>query len=398
MFRYIDLNVVAKLQLPFLFFLIFAAPIYSGFTRFDSNYSLALVLATLCFSLPFTLAKLTGSRHIETNNRDIFEVLMIIAISWVVIGYLDFDQGVTDRATVREGVTNVNTNLSFFGTLIANLNFLTCGISAYLIQSGLEARRRVRLYSGIFLAMVTLGATGTRFLFLLAMAPIFYALFFDGYYLRKLLLFLALLVASSFVAISRSGFIIDYTTLLFFDLPSTASAMAVQNSSGSLLNIGNFFIGNILVLIPRIIFPDKPVDPTVIDFTVSVLGAGAFNAGATFLPGFIGSAWLYGGWLGVILFPLTLGLLFLKTFPADRHSSTALRTLTSLLFVGLILQFRNISVFYLLPYMFTAAGLGGMAVLKSVLPSKRRTHSTTMARLVLSGAQLRHPENRNEAK
>lgn len=361
---------VERLQLLFFYALIFAAPLYFGFTPMGSDYSYAFAVSMLAFSLPIVLAKAAPTTPLDLGNRRAFEIIILIALSTVVLTYYGFGEGLTDRSSVRKGTTNINMGNSFLVTLIANSNFLFSGIAAYQIQKGLDTRKRKHLYLGVLLAVAMLTMTGTRFLFMLAMAPLFYSFFFDSHYFRKLQFLVLTVVASSFVAIARSGFNINVATLIFYDLPSTASALAVQSSVPSFWNIGYFFIGNIVVLIPRAIFPGKPVDPTVVNFTIAFLGTNAFDAAATYLPGFIGSAWLYGAWIAVAIFSFLLGYLFLKAFPDDRRSSTTQRTLKALLFVGLILQFRNISIFYLLPYFFMAVGLRSTAALRSLFPKK----------------------------
>jgi hypothetical protein len=362
---------IKKLQLPLLFALIFAAPLYSGSILMGSNYSYAFALSIFAFSFPIFMAQSASATPLNLENWRAIEILLLIVLSTTVFTYYGLGVGLTDRASSRDGITNINNSGSFLVTLIANSNFLVSGVAAYLIQKGLDTRKRKYLYLGVLIAAAMLTISGTRFLFLLAMAPLFYTLFFDRRYLRKLLFFVLIVVASSFVAIARAGFNINVATLVFYDLPSTASALAVQSSVPSFWNIGYFFIGNIVVLIPRAVFPGKPVDPTVVEFTISNLSADAFESGATFLPGFIGSAWLYGAWTGVAIFSLFLGYLFVKSFPNDRLSRSTERTLKALLFIGLILQFRNISIFYLLPFFFMTVGVGSTAALLSFLPNKR---------------------------
>lgn len=362
---------IERLQLLFLFALIFAAPLYSGFMSMGSDYSYAFAVSMLAFSLPIIMARSAPATTPIIENWRAFEIILLIALSTMALTYYGVGTGLTDRSSTREGVTNINLSGSFLVTLVANSNFLVSGMVAYLIQKGLDTRKRKHLYLGVFLAVAMLTMTGTRFLFLLATAPLFHAFFFDNRYLRKLLFFVLVVAASSFVAIARSGFNVNVASLIFFDLPSTASALAVQSSVPSFWNIGNFLIGNIVVLIPRAIFPGKPVDPSVVDFTISHLGIDAFDAGVTYLPGFIGSAWLYGAWFSVAIFSLLLGSLFFKSFPNDQRTSSTQRTLNALLFIGLILQFRNISIFYLLPYVYMAIGLKITPVIRSLLPKNK---------------------------
>lgn len=361
-----------RLQLLFLFVLIFTAPLYSGFARMGSNYSYVLALSIIAFSVPIVKARSPPATPLDLENWRAFEILILIVLSTIIFTYYGLGVGLVDRASDRVGTTNINYSGSLIVTLIANSNFLISGIAAYLIQKGLDTRKRRQLYLGVLLAAAMLTMTGTRFLFLLATAPLLYTLFFDKRYFRKLVFLVLVVAASSLVAIARSGFNINVATLVYFDLPSTASSLAVQSSVPSFWDISHFFTGNIVVLIPRAIFPDKPVDPTVVDFTISHLSADAFNSGATFLPGFIGSAWLYGGWMGVAIFSFLLGYLLLKSFPNDRRPSSTQRTLKALLFIGLILQFRNISIFYLLPYFFMAFSLGLMAATHPLLPKKKK--------------------------
>lgn len=362
---------IERFQLLSFFALIFAAPLYAGFTSTGSDYSYAFALSMLALSLPLMMVHSAPAASLHIENRRAFEIILLIGLSIMALTYYGIGQGLSDRSAVRAGTTNINLNGSLLTTLLANSNFLVSGIAAYQIQKGLDTGRRSNLYIGIFLAAAMLAMTGTRFLFMLSTAPLFYSFFFDSSYMRKALLFVLVAAASSFVAIARSGFNIDVASLVFFDLPSTASMFAVQDSAPSVGDIGNFFIGNIVVLIPRWIFPAKPVDPSVVEFTISHLGAAAFDAGVTYLPGFIGSAWLYGGWFGVLIFSSLLGYLFVKSFPNDRRASYTQRTLKALLFIGLILQFRNISIFYLLPYLYTAIGLRSTAAIRSLLLKKQ---------------------------
>ncbi len=343
---------IERIQLLLLFGAVFSAPLFLGMATTADKYFYVYLLALLGFALPLLLRRSSFSRPTIISNLRAIEVsaiMLIFALMFISQGY---GEGLIDRASSRSDATNVNLGGSWLATFLANINFLICGIAAYFLQKGIESERRGALYFGVFLAVFLLSTSGTRFLFLLAGAPLFYSFFFDNRHVRKLIIFFVLIAASSYIAVLRSGFSTSSAALIFFDLPSTASAMAVRRFDPPLSEIGNFFIGNIVVLIPRSIFPNKPLDPTVVNFSIEQLGVDAFDSGATYLPGFIGSAWLYGGWLSVFVFSIGLGYLFIRCFPNNRRFTVAGRAFASLTFIGLLLQFRNISVFYFLPALY----------------------------------------------
>ncbi len=330
---------------------VFALPLFtlpwSGDYFLVFTVSSIVVLVTLFVTPVRNSARSAG----ELSLSRLIGFGLIVGISLLLINALGFDAGITDRESVRGITENTNTRADLAVTIALNANFLGSALIACLLQIALSKRSIALASLALVLASTQLAFFGTRFLFLLSVSPVFYSVFFSRSVLSKLILASSAVAFSSYIAIARATGNLNLSALLYYDVPSTASYFAVVENQPRFENFMNFFYGNFLVLIPRFFFPDKPVDPTVIDFTAQTLGAAAVERGASYLPGFIGSSWLYGGFFSVIILSALLAFLFAFSIPRG-GDSILMRTARVLILVGVVLQFRNVSVMYFLPAFF----------------------------------------------
>ncbi len=338
------------------FVLVFALPLFtmpwSGEYFLAFTVSSLVIIGTLFLTPVHNAASVTG----ELPLSRLIGFGFVVGASLFLINLIGLDAGIQDRESVRGITENTNTRADLAVTIALNANFLGSALIACLLQFALSKRSFVLAAVALVFASTQLAFFGTRFLFLLSVSPIFYSVFFSRSVLTKLVLALSAIAFSSYIAIARATGNLNLSALLYYDVPSTASYFAVVENQPRFENFTNFFYGNFLVLIPRYLFPDKPVDPTVIDFTAQTLGAAAVERGASYLPGFIGSSWLYGGYFSVVILSALLAFLFAFSIPRSADS-ILMRTARILVLVGVVLQFRNVSVMYFLPAFFVLIAL-----------------------------------------
>ncbi len=332
-----------------LYFLIFIVPLF--LYGWNSVYALAFTVSFCAMLLAFMILSHGESRSniASIGFMELCIVVLAFAVCISILSLLGFADGINDRTLARGEKSNFNASaLQMFN---ANLAFLSVAILAALLAWARRSGKRLMFFVGIFFCSYVLASSGTRFLFLLAISPLVYAILLKSKNTVKIFSVFLLLIFSAYIAFRRSTAALNFQAILFFDLPSTASYIAISKSEPSVGDIWYFFVGNILVLIPRSIFSNKPTDDAIIDFTVSVIGQDAFNYGSTYLPGFLGSSWLYGGLVGLLCLSLLLGWLVSSAvnYRVDDWKS---ETKAALLLVGVILQFRNVSVFYFLPFIY----------------------------------------------
>ena len=338
-----------KFAVLLLYSAVFLMPLF--LFEFSYRYLVVMAISIVFFAVGLFFVKRSYSISVvHMSYMNMVEYAAIALLSMLLLLQFGFAEGVTNRASVRGAVSNFNLENSMTVTFSSNVPLLISAMLALLASVGLSRNSRVLVYVSIASACVMLGLTGTRYLFALSISPVIYSIFVSRGFVKVVIASSAFLVFLAYVAITRSSGSLTAERLLIYDLPSAASLRAVERISPEFTDIVYFFVGNIIVLIPRAIYPDKPIDPTVVEFSISYLGNFAFKTGATYLPGFVGSSWLYGGLMGVVMFSALFGYLFGKIFPrsGDTVWDSCIR---SLLFVGLLLQFRNISIVYLLPGM-----------------------------------------------
>lgn len=353
----------ARRSILLLFIMIFAAPLI--FLGWSTAYALVLSLSVMTIALAFGIQsrRCTQSQVTRASFVEINLLGLVISACLSALYALGMADGITDRTLARSELTNINSSVP--DTIRTNISYLQVAATAALIAWSRRQRRLTPLVIGVSFACYLLSSSGTRFLFLLAISPLIYSVLLRSRTGVKVYTLAILLLFSVYIARLRSTTLLSGEALLYFDLPSTASYMAISQFSPEITNIWYFFVGNVIVLIPRALFPGKPNDEITFEFIVSVIGSEAFDGGATYLPGFLGSAWLYGGFLGVLLLSLALGLVLAR---AISYSVCDWQTeaKASLLLVGAILQFRNISVFYLLPFFYLAAALKIWSALRRI--------------------------------
>jgi hypothetical protein len=326
-------------------------------------------ISLLFFLLPFLVLdrRRPPSTVTDVNVYELNLMALIVAGCLLVLIALGLGEGVTDRSFLRKDATNFN--FSFFSTLSTNFVFLQISITAALLAWARRNRSRVTLVLALGLASLILATSGTRYFFLLAISPLIYGVILRSKIIVKAYAAIMLIGFSVYIALRRSVTDLGSDALLFYDLPSSASYILVNSHQPQLSDIWYFFVGNVLVLIPRSIFSDKPIDEATINFVIATLGDSAFESGSTYLPGFLGSAWLYGGIFGVVIFSLILGHLFVLALTYNVKSWQS-EAIASLMLVGTLLQFRNISIFYFLPLLYLSVLLKIWSILIRSLRTK----------------------------
>jgi hypothetical protein len=155
-----------------------------------------------------------------------------------------------------------------------------------------------------------------------------------------------------FAVLRSSGSRLEIYSALYWDLPSIQSFNIVTNYDYKITGFIDFINGNILVLIPRIVWPGKPADQILESYMRNEIGS-RYDHGATILPGMLGSLYLYGGALFLIVF-LYIFKRILSHYERQFHkgSSVYSTAVSSAFIIGLFLQLRGLSVFYLMPALF----------------------------------------------
>lgn len=329
-----------------IFIIIFLVPIFAF--SVNTTYLLAFLLSSVC-----ALSQIKD-HNTNVNNTSFtpnLRIIIITSLSFALIYSISDTTALENRSQVREGILNYSFTFNSF--LKTQMNLIFISISALLLSDFLFSRRTWTGALGAMLSSYLLISTGTRWYFLLSAAPVlafFAARFSFPIKLTAAATFSAAMIS---IAIARSaGTLSGMRDALIWDIPSLQSYRTITLYDGNLRGLDDFFYGNFLVLIPRFLWPTKPDDAVSQNFMLDTIGNAYFN-GATVLPGFLGSSWLYGGYLGVAIFSIGLFWLFGKAekrvLEANNGSKLAL---ASLLLVGLALQVRNISIQYLVPALY----------------------------------------------
>lgn len=330
---------------------IFSIPIIISFYVNDfvfDNYLLAFIIFCLII-----FSQKNKDIFFDINSVRPIKLIFLILVSFLILYFL-FDffafNGLRNRELVREGSVNFNANsVSFFQQ---QLNFILIALSATCVSKGIFNNKSLLFTVGFIIALYTLFFYGTRWVFLLSISPLIcYFLISSGKLLKLLFVGLFSLLLFS-LSVLRSSSEISLLSALTYDIPSFQSKVVLNNYDSNLFDILDFFNGNILILIPRFIWPDKPIDEVTTNYMLDLIG-NRFYEGSTILPGFIGSAYLYGNFLGVIVFSFFLRYLISKLLIWNKKLSASENLVTfSLSFFGIILQSRGISIFYFIPLIY----------------------------------------------
>ena len=282
-------------------FLVFIIPVllnyFSGNVYLD-KYLLSLVIFMMILSIKGK-DKTNSDTIIFNINKIDFKSFQIFALS-ILTSYLailiaeNFNfVGLSDRSSLREEVSNYSSTSFIF--ILTQLEYVFIAITASFISKGIIKYKNKLLFLGLFLAVLLLLKTGTRWLFLIALSPFLIFLYIVLKPLTKLFAIILFVFGLASLSILRSSSNISLASSLWWDIPSFQSANIINTMNRDFFSIIDFFNGNLFILIPRFIWTNKPIDNSITEYMISIIGD-RFYDGATILPGFIGSTYLYGGW------------------------------------------------------------------------------------------------------
>lgn len=283
-------------------------------------------------------------------------LILCIAIACGAVSVAVFDNGgIANRAEVFADASNFNVDAGGFVSAQVGLVAIAgaAALTAYAVATG----KIMFATAGSLVMFSEFLGSGTRWHLLLCSAPLLTAVAMYTPIWVRMIAGVAALGGLLNIALLRSAGSLDsLASALYWDVPSFQSYRAIMDYPGDILNGMNFIYGQVVVLVPRFVWPEKPVDWVVTDFIVDQIGDAYFR-GATILPGLLGSAWLYGGYVGVVVLVFAVSMWMRGAVATlSRPGWTNLWT-GSMLYVGLFLQLRNISVFYLMPYMYASASV-----------------------------------------
>ena len=318
------------------------------------NYFLACAL--IVFSALFAqgggvLRKITIMKIDNAQYGYILIVLMFSIIIFLAAGYT----GLTNRADLFDGKSNyVTSSSSFFKTQI---DYIIISFGVFCLSFGVYGGGRVFVVVGSLISAYIITSTGTRWLFLLSFSPVMYNFLATRSIYSALLLFLLGVFASFYISMNRDSNVeLDLDGALLWDVPSFQSVLILKSYQPTISGLIDFFNGNVLILIPRMLWPNKPLDSVVTNYMLDELGF-AFEGGATILPGVVGLGWLYGGYVGIVFIGVIIGLLMRLSEKASVYNGDGVNYgVVPLVYVGALLQLRGFSVFYFMPaiYLFFA--------------------------------------------
>lgn len=296
---------------------------------------------------------LSQDGHFVLTVGLVFIIATVVgAYSFTALGF----QGLVSRDLLREDVLNYNFESDSF--LEAQIGYLSIIFVALIFGYALKTENiKLLLFATVFSTYI-LTSTGTRWHWILAISPVATFLIVNLKYYISIFLMVFSFVPMLYISANRSsGGEMDIDEVAKWDIPTFQSYSIVERIQSDFANITDFFNGQILILIPRFIWQDKPADKTITNYMIGEIGD-AFNSGATILPGFIGSSWLYGGVVGIIFFSAVLFFFLSKTqnYYFESRIDNLDYTGLGLSFCGLILQNRGISVFYIIPFVYYYVG------------------------------------------
>ena len=270
-----------------------------------------------------------------------------LILAYVLTKYYGFE-GLVSRGSVRDGVINFNYSKSAF--FMTQLDYFLIALSSVFLQKWLKTSKNLLLFFSTVISIYLLVRTGTRWYWLLSVSPMLVYVLLNLKFMSKIIVTLIFGFCLVWLGGNRNDVEVQSVQdTLTWDLPSYQSEKIVKNLDSDISGFLDFYNGQIIVLIPRFIWPSKPLDVKTTAYMEDEIGE-AFGLGGTILPGFIGSAWLYGGFFGIIFF----GAIYFNLLRATerlilKNINGEKMIYLGSLYIGLILQLRGISIFYLIP-------------------------------------------------
>ena len=348
-----------KILSLFIFLIPVLFNIFYGNFVFD-NYFFALIIFGIILFAKHDKSKFQHiiKLSLDKDNIKISKFILLclfsLFISLLFANYFDFI-GLSKRELLRDGSSNFTLNINSFFRI--QLQYIFIAFVSHILSKGIINKNTKLIFLGLLFSFLILHQSGTRWLFLLCISPLLTYFYVVSNKVIKLIGTSILIAILTFVSSIRTTAETSLFTVLWWDIPSFQSQNVLNTFKTEFLNIIDFFNGNIFVLIPRFIWPNKPIDSVITEFMISVIGD-RFYEGATVLPGFIGSSYLYGSWFGIIIFSLLFRFLIHKLVKWNfKFSSFENLCFISLSILALIMQLRGISVFYFMPLIYYTVAL-----------------------------------------
>jgi hypothetical protein len=275
----------------------------------------------------------------------------VLAVALVVAALLA--SALTGGLSNRSELAFTNINDSFNSTLGSLTGYLLPAAGAIALAEGIVRRNARWLVWGAIAAGLALGSSGTRWYLLLALSPALVVALkhFSGW---KVLSIAAVCYAALIgVGTIRNGQEFSFETAsktAVFDMPLVESAYAIEDV-GQLENGGAAFVsGFLLYLVPRS-WIDKGVDESIWRFNFARANIDIRFDQGNVLPGLIGSLYMYGGEIAVILGAVAIAAFSIVVCRLVSRAGPYALALYSLYLGGLLLQFRNLSMGYWVPFL-----------------------------------------------
>ena len=339
-----------------IFLLIYLIPFTfkNDLLSFERNgkYFISVFFMLVVFAIVFVFIADIKTELIGINKRNSISYLLIFVLA-ILSAYffsllLGF-KGLTNRDEVRSETSNFTGNS--FDFIFNQLSSILVAISSYVLSYSIWKGRLSYMFGSLAIVFLIFFYNGTRWNLLLGISPLLiYVLIISR--LRTLIFISTVSVlVMLFISQTRGTNKIELASAIMWDIPSFQSKKIINHYDGD-GRIIDFINGNFIVLVPRILWENKPRDETTEKYMISEIGDRYFY-GATVLPGFLGSAYLYGGVGGVMYFTSAFCLLFgYFLYRNSKINGPLTFAELGLFYIGFVLQIRGISIFYLMPFFF----------------------------------------------
>lgn len=299
---------------------------------------------------------LAGQSQQDTRAMRHFLVAQAPALIFVLVVAALIGSALTGGLSNRSELVFTNINDSFGGTLGSLTGYLLPAAGAIALAEGIMRRSARWMFWGAVAAGLALGSSGTRWYLLLALSPALVVALkhFSGW---KVLAVAAVCYAALIgVGTVRNGQEFSLETAsktAVLDMPLVESAYAIEDV-GQLEDGGAAFVsGFLLYLAPRA-WIDKGVDETIWRFNFARANIDIRFDQGNVLPGLIGSLYMYGGEFAIIMGAIAIAACSIVVCRLVSGAGPHALALYSLYLGGLLLQFRNLSMGYWVPFLIAA--------------------------------------------
>jgi hypothetical protein len=256
----------------------------------------------------------------------------------------------------RSELVFTNFNDSFQDTLSSLTGYILPAIGAIALAEGIARRSSVWLLAAAVAAGLAFGSTGTRWYLLLAVSPALVVALKQLSGSKVIAVAAVCYLAMVGVGTIRNGQEFSFesagkTALL--DMPLVESAYAIERVGELEDGASAFVSGFALYLAPRALV-DKGVDESIWRFNYARSSRDIRYDQGNVLPGLIGSLYMYGGEIAIVLGAIAIAACSIAVCRFINYTGRYALPLYSLYLGGLLLQFRNLSMGYWVPFLIAA--------------------------------------------